>query len=380
MAVGHAWSWPRYEALPGWFLTLVLLGGIYTAALSFRLVAYLVFCLRRPMDLRGRYGAWAVVTGPTFGIGRSMAMELAHRGLNLVLIDLNADNLRETSDVIRSRHGVETKTVLFDLSLVGTRRGVTPLFLSATPVQHVNFVQLNYLPCCRRPAAGDEAMRRLRDAVDGLDVGVLLNNAGVARPYAMYLHEADVEAWVKMIRVNLWALTEVAAAVLPGMVARGRGAVVNMGSASSEAVPSFPLSTMYASTKRYIAQFSRSLYVEYKSKGIDVQCQAPFFVATRMVTGIELVSWLGPFVPTADAYARAAARWIGNGPLCFPTLSNQLLWCITAVVPDAALDWLLLHGGRRQRETSRKARASRKASPSRLVKPEIESDRKTITH
>jgi 17beta-estradiol 17-dehydrogenase / very-long-chain 3-oxoacyl-CoA reductase len=151
-------------------------------------------------------------------------------------------------------------------------------------------------------------MRRLRKAVKGLDVGVLVNNAGVAKPGAVFLHEADAEAWVRMIRVNLWAVTEVTAAVLPGMVERGRGAVVNMGSASS-GVPSFPLHTMYSATKRYVsaidamdctivqmqhrslsfqaellaahevgvtcryvAQFSRSLYVEYKSKGIDVQC------------------------------------------------------------------------------------------------------------
>ena len=67
---------------------------------------------------------------------------------------------------------------------------------------------------------GDAAMRRLREAVEGLDVGVLVNNAGVAKPCAVYLHEADVDAWVRMIRVNLWALTEVTAAVLPGMVDR----------------------------------------------------------------------------------------------------------------------------------------------------------------
>ena len=94
-------------------------------------------------------------------------------------------------------------------------------------------------------------MRRLRAAIEGLDVGVLVNNAGVGRPALAYLHEADVEAWVRMVRVNLWALTEVTAAVLPGMVERGRGAVLNMGSASSEAIPSFPLNTIYAATKRY---------------------------------------------------------------------------------------------------------------------------------
>ncbi|XBH99158.1 hypothetical protein VPH35_128564 [Triticum aestivum] len=236
-------SFLRQEpAAPAWFLSLAFLGTLYASAVSFRLLAYLALCLRRPKDLRRRYGAWAVVTGPTSGIGRSVALELASRGLNLVLVDLDADNLREISNTIRSHHAVQTKTVVFDLSLVST-------------------------------AQGDEALRRLREAVAGLDVGVLVNNAGVAKPGAVYLREADVEACVRLMRVNLWAVTEVTAAVLPGMVERGRGAVVNMGSASSEAIPSFPLYTMYAATKRYVAQFSRSLYVEYRSEGIDVQCQ-----------------------------------------------------------------------------------------------------------
>lgn len=333
MTVGHAWAWHEpEEPAPAWFLTLVLLGAVHAVAFSVRILARVALCLRRPKDLRRRYGAWAVVTGPTSGIGRSVATELARRGLNLVLVDLDAANLRETSDAIRSRHGgVQTRTVVFDLSLVGTARG-------------------------------DEATRRLREAVHGLDVGMLVNNAGVARPYAMYLHEADVEAWVRMVRVNLWALTEVTAAMLPGMVVRGRGAVVNMGSASSEAVPSFPFYTVYASTKRYVAQFSRSLYVEYKSRGIDVQCQAPFFVATGMVSRKALTSWIASFVPSADAYARAAARWIGHGPICSPIAAHQLLRRLAAVVPDAALDWLLLHAGRRQRAVFQKVRASRAAA------------------
>uniref|UniRef100_A0A0D9WPI5 Very-long-chain 3-oxoacyl-CoA reductase n=1 Tax=Leersia perrieri TaxID=77586 RepID=A0A0D9WPI5_9ORYZ len=146
-----------------------------------------------------------------------------------------------------------------------------------------------------------------------------------------------------MMRVNLWAVTEVMAAVLPGMVERGRGAVVNIGSASSEAIPSFPFYTMYAATKRYVAQFSRSLHVEYASKGIHVQYQAPFFVSTRMVAKFTEAGWLSPFAVSADDYACAAVGWIGHGgALCVPNLSHQLTWCVAAVVPNSALDWLLL--------------------------------------
>ncbi|KAL6596670.1 hypothetical protein ACP70R_047313 [Stipagrostis hirtigluma subsp. patula] len=313
-----------------WFLSLAILGALYLAAVSSRLVAHLACLLRRPGDLRRRYGSWAVVTGPTSGIGRSMALELARRGLNVVLVGRDPAKLRDISDTIAATHAVQTRTVVFDLSLVST-------------------------------AQGDEAMRRLREAVDGLDVGVLVNNAGVAKPCAVYLHEFDVEAWVRMIRVNLWALTEVTAAVLPGMVACGRGAVVNIGSGSTEAIPSFPLYSIYAATKRYVAQFSRSLYVEYRSKGIDVQCQAPLFVDTKMASSVARAKRFSPFVPTSDAYARAAARWIGHGALCVPNAGHRLQRCLAAAVPDGVHDRLRLREHLRQRALFQRLRAARGA-------------------
>lgn len=111
--------------------------------------------------------------------------------------------------------------------------------------------------------AGEKAMAALRETVEGLDVGVVVNNAGVAKPGAMFLHEAEVEPLMRMIRVNMLALTKVTAAVLPGMVMRGRGAVVNIGSASAEALPSFPLYSVYAGTKAYVPThaYSRSFLV-----------------------------------------------------------------------------------------------------------------------
>ncbi|KAF8657341.1 hypothetical protein HU200_060109 [Digitaria exilis] len=262
-------SWGMLKLSSWFFLLLALIGGVYATAFSFRFLAYLALCVRRPMDPRRRYGAWAVVTGPTSGIGRSVAKELARRGLNLVLLDHDAANLKETSDMIRSRYAIKTRTVVFDLSLVGTPQG-------------------------------DEPMRRLRAAIEGLEVGVLVNNAGVARPCTVFFHEADVEAWVRMIKVNLWAPTEVTAAVLPGMVERGRGAVVNTGSASSEAIPS-------------------------------------------MIPSLVRRKWfLSPLFSTADDYARAAVRWIGHGALCTPTVSHQLQWCFAGVLPESVFDWLLL--------------------------------------
>ena len=289
------------QQTPAWFLWLAVLGALHVAVLSSRLLVHLAHCVRRPKDLRRYYGAWAVVTGPTSGIGRSVALELARRGLNLVLVGIDAADLREVSDAVMSRHAVQTRTVVFDLSLVST-----------PPRYHVVYTGLGYIgahgdglqalddPLGRR-RAGDEALRRLRDVVEGLDVGVLVNNAGVMNPGAAFLHEADAEALIRMIRVNLWATTVVTAAVIPGMAARGRGAVVSMGSATSEAVSSFPLHAVYSGTKRYVAVLSRGLAAEYGGGGVDVQCQAPMFVATAMIDGFSPVWRPPPLVPTADA-------------------------------------------------------------------------------
>ncbi|KAF7106396.1 hypothetical protein CFC21_107131 [Triticum aestivum] len=315
-----------------WFVSLAILGALYVAAFACRLlhISGIALCLRGPKDLRRRYGAWAVVTGPTSGIGRSMSLELARCGLNLIIVGRDPAKLQNIAGTVSKTHGVLTKTVQFDFSLVSTPQG-------------------------------EEAMGRLRQAVDGLEVGVLVNNAGVATPHATYLHEADAEAWVRMIRVNLLAVTEVTAAVLPGMVERGRGAVVNIGSGAAEALPSYPLYSVYAATKRYVAQLSRSLYVEYRVKGIDVQCQAPLYVDTKMVTNMVtrggLLSWL--IFPTSDAYARAAARWIGHRrPVCMPNLGHRLQWCFSHFVPDRVLAAHRLHENLRQRAVFQQLRSS----------------------
>ncbi|TVU11560.1 hypothetical protein EJB05_45153, partial [Eragrostis curvula] len=312
---------------PAWFISFAPIGALYMATILLRFLAYLSRCLRRPKDLRRRYGSWAVITGPTSGLGRYMALELARQGLNLVLVGRDPDKLRDVSDAVARTHGVETKTVLFDLSLIGT-------------------------------AQGDEAMRQLREAVEGLDVGVLVNNAGVVKPGALFVHEANVEPLMRIIRVNLLALTEVTAAVLPGMVARGRGAVVNIGSGSALAIPSYPLYSVYSATKRYVLAFSRSLHVEYKSKGIDVQCQAPFLVDTNMMSSAVKSSFHPAFVVPPDACARAAVRWIGHGVLCVPNVAHQVQWWFSRVPPDYLHDVYRLAKHLQQRAVFQAIRSS----------------------
>ncbi|KAJ1392873.1 Short-chain dehydrogenase/reductase SDR [Sesbania bispinosa] len=289
---------------PLWFIALFAVGllAILRFALVFLRWVYVNF-LRPPKNLK-KYGSWALVTGPTDGIGKSFAFELARKGLNLVLVGRNPDKLKDVSDSILAKFGkTEVKTVVVDF-------------------------------------AGDldEGVKRIGEAIEGLDVGVLINNVGVSYPYARFFHEVDEELLKNLINVNIIGTTKVTQAVLPGMLKRKKGAIVNIGSGAAIVIPSDPLYAVYAATKAYIDQFSRCLYVEYKKSGIDVQCQVPLYVATKMAS-IKRSSF---FVPSTNGYAKAGVRWIGYDPRCTPYWPHTLLWALTCSLPESIIDaWRL---------------------------------------
>ena len=206
------------HAQPAWALAvLTALGLLVYVRAGARLALWLYAAFLRPTKpLRRRYGAWAVVTGATDGIGRALASRLAAAGLGLVLIGRSPDRLAAASTDIRARHpGAQVRTFVLDFAADGLAGKVDAL----------------------------------GEFVRDLDVGVLVNNAGACYPYARYFHELDEALARGMVRLNVEATTRVTHAVLPGMVERGRGAVVNMGSGASAILPCDPLYTVYAATK-----------------------------------------------------------------------------------------------------------------------------------
>ncbi|XVE98984.1 hypothetical protein REPUB_Repub03eG0156800 [Reevesia pubescens] len=116
------------------------------------------------------------------------------------------------------------------------------------------------------------------------------------------------------IKVNVEGITKVTQAILPRMVKRKKCAIVNIGSSAAIVISSDPLYVIYAATKAYINKFLRYLYVECKNSGIDVPCQVPLYMATKMAS-IKKSSF---FTPSIDGYAKAAMRWIGSKPRCMP--------------------------------------------------------------
>ncbi|XP_078158881.1 very-long-chain 3-oxoacyl-CoA reductase 1-like [Carex rostrata] len=297
---------------PLWFLILFSLGLLSLSKLLITFLKWVHATFFRPERNLTDYGSWALVTGATDGIGKAIAFELANKGLNLLLLGRNQDKLQDVTNSIRSKHdSIKIKIIVLDLAIDMS-------------------VGIN----------------RLQSAIEGLDLGIVVNSAGVTYPGAMYFHEAEDAVWDPVIRVNVEATAWVTWVVARNMAARGKpGAVVNIGSASSVVVPSFPLYAVYAASKAFVDMFSKCLNVEYMSMGIDVQCQVPLYVATKMISVTET----SMFVPSPEHYAKCAMHRIGYESRCTPYWSHAIQWCLCSFVPDFMLNHVRLLIGIRKR-------------------------------
>ncbi|XP_044415024.1 very-long-chain 3-oxoacyl-CoA reductase 1-like [Triticum aestivum] len=198
---------------PLWFLVFLALGlhAVVVSTATFLAWMYHAF-LRWGKDLGLRYDAWSVVIGATDGIGRTLALELARMGLHLVLVGRNPAKLSRISE--KAKDAAPSKSVVFDLA-----GNATELSLGAA---------------------------RVAAAVKGLDMGLLVNNAGATYPCATYFHEVETPVWEVVVRVNMEAATRISRAIVPAMAGKGRVAIINVGSGSSVVVSVFPLYAVYA--------------------------------------------------------------------------------------------------------------------------------------
>nr|XP_029135036.1 very-long-chain 3-oxoacyl-CoA reductase-B-like isoform X1 [Labrus bergylta] len=230
---------------------LLCLGALTAAWLSVCSVCRLLSGIRVWVLGNGRLvspaklGKWAVVTGATDGIGKAYAEELARRGFSIVLISRSQEKLDDVSKAIASKCGVETKTIAADFSAV-------------------------------------DIYSKIEDALTGLEIGVLVNNVGISYSYPeFFLNVPNLDSFIDtMININITSVCQMTRLVLPGMVERKQGAILNISSASG--MYPVPLLTVYSASKAFVDFFSRGLQAEYKNKGIIIQSVLPFFVATKL--------------------------------------------------------------------------------------------------
>ena len=239
--------------------------------------------------LRRHQGETVLITGASSGIGREMARLFAGDGADLVLIARSEGRLRELAGQLAADYGVKAQVVPADLS---------------------------------RPAGPGEIVEAL--AQRHIDVDVLVNNAGFGAhgPVAAI----GVARQLEMIEVNVAALTQLTALLLPGMLERRRGAILNV--ASTAAFQPGPNQAVYCATKAYVLSFTEALAEEVRGSGVRVSCLAPGATDTGFAeqAGVAGTRLFRRGVMDAGRVARAGHDGLRRGKtLVIPGLRNRAL-------------------------------------------------------
>jgi short-subunit dehydrogenase len=215
----------------------------------------------------------AVVTGASSGIGRELARLAARDGHPLLLVARRGDALAALGAELADRYKVVAEPVVADL-------------------------------------ADPSGVPAVVEAVAGRPVDVLVNNAGVGGE-GRFAVERELAADLAMVRLNVTAVVELTGHLLPGMVKRGRGGVLNV--ASTAAYVPGPLQAVYYASKAFVKSFSEALTEETRGTGVRVTalCPGPVdtgFAAAAGLEGSRLTRLRALKVP---APAVAAAGWRG---------------------------------------------------------------------
>ncbi|NXY90798.1 HSDL1 protein, partial [Alcedo cyanopectus] len=260
---------------------LAIVGAWYTVrkCVSLALDTYSVLRLHLipklggEIDLVKRYGRWAVVTGSTDGVGKAYAEELAKRGVNIILISRNKEKLEAVSRSISETYKVETDFIVADFS------------------------------------KGREPYPAIKEALKDREIGILVNNVGMFYSYPDYFTNLSEDVLWDIVNVNISSANMMTHIVLPGMVKKRKGAIVNISSLIS--CQPTPMLTTYGASKAYLDYFSRALHYEYASKGIFIQSLIPFAITTKMLACSRTASNTSLLFPSAEEYASNAISTLG---------------------------------------------------------------------
>jgi uncharacterized protein len=224
-----------------------------------------------------------LITGASAGLGAEFARQCAARGEALALVARRLDRL----DALKAELGGDIRLFAADLSA---------------------------------PDAAERLIEQL--AAAGLEVGTLINNAGFG--LAGRFAAQPPERQLAMVDLNMRTLTALCRAVLPAMVARGRGGILNV--ASTAAFQPGPGMAVYYATKAYVLSLTEALHQELKGKGVHVTALCPGPTATEFFEVAEVTGLLPRIAVPAAGVVRAGLSGLDrNKAVVVPGLSNKLL-------------------------------------------------------
>ncbi|NWZ35937.1 DHB12 reductase, partial [Brachypodius atriceps] len=178
----------------------------------------------------------------------------------------------------------------------------------------------------------------IKAGLEGLEIGILVNNVGMSYAYPEYfIAIPELEKVIdKLVNINIMSVCKMTQLVLPGMLERSKGIILNISSASGT-FPT-PLLTLYSATKAFVDYFSQGLHAEYKSKGIIVQSVLPFYVATKM----SKIRKPTLDKPSPETYVRAALGTVGLQSRTNGYLPHALLgWFISLLPTSTAINLVM---------------------------------------
>jgi short-subunit dehydrogenase len=244
----------------------------------------------------------ALVTGASGGIGLELARLCAKGGYDLVLVARNDKKLDEITKYLAGMYQIRVERVMADLADPDT------------------------------PAAIVEHVDRL-----GMEIDVLVNNAGFG-DWGLF-GRADLARQLSMIQVNVTALTQLTRLLLPGMVRRHRGRILNIGSTAGFAPG--PLMAVYYATKAYVISFSEAIGNELRGTGVTVTvlCPGPTRTGFADRAGMQDSNMFqSPNVMSAERVAAAGYRGMLRGrAIVIPGLANKLLVQSIRIAPRRLL-------------------------------------------
>ncbi len=241
-----------------------------------------------------------LITGASSGIGLELAKQFSRGGDDIVLVARSRDKLENLANEIRKEHGVTVTVIFSDLS---------------------------------KPDAVNELCQQLTER--SIQVDTLVNNAGFGA--LGKFAELSADRQTDMLMVNIVALTRLTRMLLPGMLERGSGGVLNVGSIA--AYQAGPFMSVYYASKAYVLSFTEGLREEVGDSGLHITCLEPGATETGFGedSGMSTLGMFTSATMTAEAVAKAGYEgYRNNEDIVIPGWKNRMLVTSTSFLPRFA--------------------------------------------
>ena len=235
---------------------------------------------------KAKFGPWALVTGASSGIGKEFSRQLAAKGLNVVLVARRLELLKELGQDLEKEFGVQCRAVQVDLS-------------------DENFLD------------------KIREATQGLDIGLVVSNAGTGNPGPFIKRNRD--DLLEGVRLSVTAHLELCHHFAPVLVKRGHGGILLVGAMGAS--HGVPYMANDGAAKAYVSALGQALHIELKDQGVHVTVLTPGFIDTPVISKLFVDPGVLPMKPMSaqQCVADGLEALRANRVVYIPGLLNRIM-------------------------------------------------------